>query len=177
VRILSLDREVYEREGFAASPDPYPSFQVVQGEAEEPKAPTTAAPATPVGAEVEAALRRALEKAPLVAEVTRIGRAGDVLVVETKAKPASNEAGVHADALTLARLLLPEFPAWSGLRVVFTRQWRDSFGAVDVRPWIVATITRARFEKLVLENLSPAEVFTHFKVDRPTYEGCVLWDR
>jgi hypothetical protein len=105
-------------------------------------------------------------------------RSGDFLRIEAKVRPShASEDVVHADALALARTLLTQLPDWGGLQVAFLRRWRDSFGAVEDKPWIVASLERRIFERLVLENLTPAEVFGHFQVERPVHEGFVLWDR
>jgi hypothetical protein len=119
-------------------------------------------------------------------KIRAFGRYADVLVVRL-GLPATSLSGIPDEdaaeaqagpaAVEGALALLPSLKEWAGVRFEFALPYRDAFGKIEERVHYVAFIARERFDKLKIDNLTVAEIFTHFEIDRPVLTGLVYWPR
>ncbi len=112
------------------------------------------------------------------------GRYSDVLMVKLSLKGAAldtipdedaSEAAAAPAAVAGALAVLPSLKEWAGVRFEFALPYRDKFGKIEPHVHFVTYISRDTFSKLKIENLTSAEIFTHFELDRPVLKGLEYW--
>ena len=121
------------------------------------------------------AVREALKNGRLAHEIRKLGRVGDLLVLELALPSArsvdASDAAAPPAASRVAREVFGQIPVWNWIQVKFVLPYRDSFGKVEDKVHLVAALSRERFEKLNLETLEPGEILSHFEVTRPDLTG------
>lgn len=131
--------------------------------------------------EQDKSVATALATAKLVHKIRALGRYADVLVVRLALADAADEDASELAAgpasVKAALALLPALPEWNGVRLEYALPYRDSFGKVEERVHYVMYLSRERYAKLKLDNLTDAEVVTHFEIDRPVLTGLAYWPK
>ena len=143
-------------------------------------------PPDPLSLAQDDTVATALAGAKFPHKIRALGRYSDVLMVRLSLKgPAlaeipdedAAEAAAAPVAVTCALAVLPTLKEWAGVRLEFALPYRDAFGKIEEHVHYVAYLARETFEKLKIENLTSAEIFTHFELDRPVLKGLEYWRR
>jgi hypothetical protein len=100
-----------------------------------------------------------------------------LMVFETKPDfPGGNTVGpVAADFRAAGKALWAGPSAWEALHWTFRAKFRDKFGAVEMKTYLVAMILRKDFDKIVWDNLTAEEQVKLFAPDWKQYEGWTIW--
>lgn len=144
-----------------------------------PEEGPTPAPSGPDAFPDREALAKALGEAGLRHRQVDLRREDLTLVIDL-ARPKARQPGEQGlelcilDAAAAARVVrgagTPKTP-WERLRMRFLARYRDPYGRIDVRPHTTIQITRSELQKVVFDNLAPAELWALCSPEPQRHEG------
>jgi hypothetical protein len=147
-------------------------------------APNASLPQAPRGAPLEPAQRAEVDAAlggvNQLHDLASAEASGTTLLLgfARKRGTSAGEArlAIAQEAVSVVRAIFAPKPAWTALHLSWATEWRDRLGQVEARPYALAFLDRATFDKVVWGNLAESERPLVLRWETKSYDGFVPWD-